>query len=149
MDITTNQAITDDGFLDLAEIIYLEQISDDATTDTDRAQDIALDYALDGMDNPSRTYFVSRISGTPAGYVISEDRGVVLVGKWIFVLPEHRRKGIGMELTNALTAYARENNFRNVLAEIDGANFPSRSLTRKAGFEFEGTENGYWARYEL
>ena len=56
----------------------------------------------------------------------------------IYIAEEHRGKGIGKMLLEALIEAARERGFHCIIAAIDGANQVSIELHRKFGFEVVG-----------
>jgi phosphinothricin acetyltransferase len=87
--------------------------------------------------------------------LVSEDGGVVTgwasLTRWaergayidtaevsLYIHKEHRKRGIGKELLDAMIEIARKNRFHTLIAQIVGGNEKSHALFEKAGFEHIG-----------
>ncbi|WP_161156280.1 GNAT family N-acetyltransferase [Vibrio eleionomae] len=57
----------------------------------------------------------------------------------IYLSPNHKGKGIGFKLVEALIIEAKQHDFATMIAEIDGANPASIALHQKLGFTYAGT----------
>ncbi len=60
-----------------------------------------------------------------------------------------RRKGIGLALIMAIKEWAHERNAQKVIIETPIKNFPAISLFQKAGFEFCGYNERYYANQDI
>lgn len=53
----------------------------------------------------------------------------------LYVLPEHRRKGIGLALMQLAEAWARERGDRQIGLQVFESNLPALTLYRRLGFQ--------------
>jgi ribosomal-protein-alanine N-acetyltransferase len=64
----------------------------------------------------------------------------------LVVAKQHRRRGLGSQLLQALIAIARQRNLERVLLEVRESNQAARSLYEKAGFEENGRRGAYYTQ---
>lgn len=62
------------------------------------------------------------------------------------VLPEHRGRGVGTALLEAVAAHARERGCCKVTLEVRVDNAAAQSLYRRHGFSAGGAEHWFWKR---
>jgi len=69
---------------------------------------------------------------------------------WEFgVAEEHRRKGVGTKLVEALTRSAKDANLRIIVCETQNTNVPAIEFYRKAGFELDGIDLSYYTNTDM
>jgi ribosomal-protein-alanine N-acetyltransferase len=88
---------------------------------------------------------INSAAGTrPLGFLVA----LHLPPEWelenIVVDPTARRKGLGLQLLDALLAAARETDSSSVFLEVRESNAAARSLYEKAGFEHTGGRKSYY-----
>jgi len=94
--------------------------------------------------NDSAYYVVAEIDGEIVGYAgvwVILDEGHVTN---IAVHPKHRRKGIGRQLMEAITAYAALRGVERMTLEVRVSNLTAQNLYRQLGYEFCGVRKGYY-----
>ena len=67
----------------------------------------------------------------------------------LVVLPEFRRRGIGMTLIQAAQSWAFEQQSLRVVIEMSAKNHPAISLVKKLGYEFCGYNDNYYATKDV
>jgi GNAT superfamily N-acetyltransferase len=84
--------------------------------------------------------FLALADGEPAGMVILRFRRRLNVATWegwlsdLYVVPEHRRRGIGKALLQAVVEEWRLRQGHRIMLEVDLGNAPAEALYRAAGF---------------
>ena len=63
----------------------------------------------------------------------------------LFVLSEHRKKGVGYALVSAFTADATLRGAKKLFLEVRESNAPARGLYEKAGFTFLSVRKKYYS----
>lgn len=94
--------------------------------------------------NDSAFYVVAEIDGEIVGYAgvwIILDEGHVTN---IAVHPKHRRKGIGRQLMEQITAFAILRGAQRMTLEVRVGNLVAQDLYQKLGYEFSGIRKGYY-----
>ena len=87
-------------------------------------------------------------SDTPAvvaygGMVIAVDEGQITN---IAVHPDHRGRGYGLAVTQALIKHAKANHLSNITLEVRVSNVPALSLYHKLGFAEVGRRKNFYTR---
>lgn len=83
------------------------------------------------------------------GYVRMEARhDVAWITDLVVDLPV-REQGVGMLLLQEVFSRAQTENFRQVILEMISKNYPASALARKAGMEFCGYNDQYYATHDV
>ncbi len=98
----------------------------------------------DAAEDERYCYLLCMEGGKVLGYA-----GLLLVGDEgqvtnVAVLSEHRGKGIGTKLMQALTAYGRERGVANFFLEVRAGNTNAQGLYAKCGFAAVGRRRGFY-----
>ena len=94
---------------------------------------------------PNRALFVMDWLTQAVGFlVISSVAGVAEI-ETVFVLEEHRRKGLGRTLCERALQWAAETGSERVLLEVRDSNLRAIELYRALGFMEEGRRLGYYS----
>lgn len=64
----------------------------------------------------------------------------------VAVAPEHRRRGLGRELVEAMTARARQLELAFLTLEVREGNLPARSLYARCGYRDVGLRKNYYEK---
>ena len=67
----------------------------------------------------------------------------------LVVMRSHRRQGIGSALVIASQEWAKENNSRRLILEIQPKNYPAIQMARKLGFELSGYNDHYFSNHDI
>ena len=96
------------------------------------------------LSNPLSLWLVAVEDGVVAGYIGSQ----TVLGEAdmmnVAVSANHRRKGIGRALVNALIDRLRENNAYSLTLEVRASNDAAIRLYDSMGFEMVGCRPGYY-----
>ncbi len=96
------------------------------------------------LSNPLSLWLVAVEDGVVAGYIGSQ----TVLGEAdmmnVAVSANHRRKGIGRALVNALIDRLRENNAYSLTLEVRASNDAAIRLYDSMGFEMVGRRPGYY-----
>ena len=99
---------------------------------------------LPGLASPFDQYFVYEEKGSVLGYGVIR----VLAGEGeiqrIAVLPQHRRRGIGRKLMEAMLLFARKAGVCAIALEVRESNESARNLYVSYGFRPEAVRKGYY-----
>lgn len=85
-------------------------------------------------DEPRLESFLARLDGSPVGSVQVLSLGPIGVVVELYVVPDARRRGIGLRLLAAAVEYARRAQFESLILDTACDNSPARSLYDRAGF---------------
>ena len=92
---------------------------------------------------------VAEADGAVVGFGLAAPSYELLEGtghvEWVAVAPEQRRDGLAMRLVETLLDALKERGCQTVIADVTGANEPSRRLFARAGFD-EGTTITFFTR---
>ena len=77
------------------------------------------------------------------GMLIAVDEGQITN---IAVHPEHRGKGLGLAIVQALIKHAKAERLANITLEVRASNIPAISLYRKVGFVEVGRRKGFYTK---
>lgn len=124
---------------DLDDVVALEArtFSDDAWS----PRSIEAEFALIGE---TRSVFVAHDRGTLVGYAVLMYVGDTADLPRIAVSSEHRRRGIGGKLVDAVIARAAGLGCSELLLEVDGDNEAATALYQGRGFEPINTRPRYY-----
>ena len=89
-------------------------------------------------------WLVAEVDGVVAGYVGSQTVLDAADMMNLAVSPDHRRKGIGQALVNALVAHLQENKVIALLLEVRVSNGAAIALYESLGFEQVGRRPKYY-----
>jgi ribosomal protein S18 acetylase RimI-like enzyme len=67
----------------------------------------------------------------------------------LYVDQKFRRKGIGAELINRATTWAKEENIRAIWLETQSNNFPACQFYRSRGFELCGIDDHFYSNHDI
>lgn len=62
---------------------------------------------------------------------------------------EWRRRGVGTELLQRATAWARDKGLLRLIAEVQTTNYPAIAFCRSQGFAFWGYSDWYWRTQDI
>lgn len=96
------------------------------------------------VDNRLSYWLVAEVDGIVAGYVGSQTVLDAADMMNLAVSPDHRRKGIGQALVNALVEHLRQNKVIALLLEVRVSNAPAIALYESLGFEQVGRRPKYY-----
>lgn len=96
------------------------------------------------VDNRLSYWLVAEVDGIVAGYVGSQTVLDAADMMNLAVSPDHRRKGIGQALVNALVEHLRQNKVIALLLEVRVSNTPAIALYESLGFEQVGRRPKYY-----
>lgn len=96
------------------------------------------------VNNPLSYWLVAEDAGKVCGYVGSQSVLDAADMMNLAVAPEHRRKGVGEALVDALTQHLFHNNVIALLLEVRVSNAPAIALYQKMGFEQVGCRPKYY-----
>ena len=96
------------------------------------------------IDNPLSYWLVSEVDGIVVGYVGSQSVLDAADMMNLAVSPDHRRKGIGQALVNALVEHLKQNNVIALLLEVRVSNAPAIALYESMGFVQVGRRPKYY-----
>lgn len=85
------------------------------------------------------------------GYVCISEQGAATVA-WVtdlVVIPDHRRRGIGSLLLKSAYDWAGERGCQILMFEVQAKNQPAIRLAQKAGLEFCGYNDHYYANQDV
>jgi ribosomal protein S18 acetylase RimI-like enzyme len=92
---------------------------------------------------------VADADGEVVGFGLAAPSYEVLEGtghlEWVAVAPEQRREGLARRLVDTLLEALKARGCQTVIADVTGANEPSRRLFERAGFD-EGTTITFFRR---
>lgn len=94
---------------------------------------------------------VAKIEDDIIGYV-SLNQNKTLGTTWVTdlaVRTSHRRQGIGSALVIASQEWAKQNDSRRLILEMQPKNFPAIQLARKLGFELCGYNDHYFPNHDI
>ncbi len=94
---------------------------------------------------------VAEIEDDIIGYV-SLNQNKTLGTTWVSDLAvrrSHRRQGIGSALVIASQEWAKQNESRRLILEMQPKNFPAIQLARKLGFELCGYNDHYFPNHDI
>lgn len=105
------------------------------------------------QDNPDFLCWIARPeqTGQPVGIILANKYWSVKFGGrslWIeelYVDPEFRRRGIGVNLVKLVLSYGRENGFKGIDLEAYQGNTPAAILYRTMGFKRLGRARFYYS----
>ena len=95
-------------------------------------------------DNRLSYWLVAEVDGVVVGYVGSQTVLDASDMMNLAVSPDHRRKGIGQALVNALVEHLRQNKVIALLLEVRVSNAPAIALYESLGFEQVGRRPKYY-----
>jgi len=96
-------------------------------------------------------FLVAEISKDVIGY-ISLNQDKMLGTTWVSdlaVRKSHRRQGIGSTLVIVSQNWAKQNNSRRLIIEMQPKNYPAIQLARKLGFELCGYNDHYFTNHDI
>lgn len=96
------------------------------------------------VNNRLSYWLVAEVDGVVAGYVGSQTVLDAADMMNLAVSPDHRRKGIGQALVNALVAHLQENKVIALLLEVRVSNGAAIALYESLGFEQVGRRPKYY-----
>ena len=103
----------------------------------------------DHLETEAGLCFVADHEGEVVGFALGAESYEVLEDtghlEWLAVAPEHRRRGLAVELIDTVVAELRRRGRAEVVADVSSANAASRGLFRRAGFE-EGISVTFFRR---
>lgn len=94
--------------------------------------------ALARLDEPSFSMFVAMVDGQPVGAGALYEVGDIGRLKDLFVLPAHRRSGIGRSIVAHLLALAQRLSLKMICAQVDADASDAVHLFGQTGFEVAG-----------
>lgn len=106
----------------------------------------SMDSLTKELSNPVAQYQVAEIGHEIVGYAglwCVMDEGEITN---IAVAHEHRQKGIGQAILQALLTRAKENNLKKVHLEVRASNTAAIKLYEKVGFNVMGTRKHYYTQ---
>jgi ribosomal-protein-alanine N-acetyltransferase len=108
---------------------------------------------------PEQNYQAAFQPGAPERHLwVIEDRGQLqafLIARFsaaecevenLVVAKQHRRRGLALELMQALIAVARQRNLERVLLEVRESNEAARAFYEKVGFQENGRRKAYYTQ---
>lgn len=97
------------------------------------------------LNNENSVFIAAVDDGTVIGYI---GMSVVIDEGYIFnvaVNENHRQKGVGSALIEALVTYGKKNNLYFITLEVRESNISARSLYSKFGFVKVGERKNYYS----
>lgn len=94
---------------------------------------------------------VAEIDNTIVGYIALNQDGTLRT-TWatdLAVMREHRRQGIGSALVIAGQEWAKQNESRRLILEMQPKNYPAIQLAKKLGFELCGYNDHYFSNHDI
>jgi ribosomal-protein-alanine N-acetyltransferase len=83
------------------------------------------------------------------GYaVLGDEKGKGLLMN-LAVLPEHRRRGFGAQLTAAAAACASDMGFSTLILRVRASNFAALALYRSLGFKTDATQESFYSNGDV
>lgn len=111
------------------------------------------------MHWPEQTYQAAFQPGAPERYLwVIEDDGQLqafLIARFspeecelenLVVAKQHRRRGLALQLLQAMIAIGRERNLERVLLEVRESNQAARALYEKVGFQQNAQRKAYYTQ---
>ena len=96
------------------------------------------------FSDPWSEQSIASVDGVVAGYVGSQTVLDAADMMNLAVSPDHRRRGIGQTLVNALVEHLRQNKVLALLLEVRVSNAPAIALYESLGFEQVGRRPKYY-----
>lgn len=99
----------------------------------------------------ARTFVALAPDGAPIGYIRLLEQ-VAAASVWVLdivVAAEARRKGVATILIQSIETWSLQRQHRQIFIEMSSKNHPAISLVRKAGFEFSGYNDHYYATQDV
>ena len=93
---------------------------------------------------PERHLWVMENGGQLLAFLIARFSAAECELEDLLVANEHRRRGLGSQLLQALISIARQRNLERVLLEVRESNQAARACYEKAGFEENGRRRAYY-----
>ncbi|MBV9686667.1 MAG: GNAT family N-acetyltransferase [Alphaproteobacteria bacterium] len=91
---------------------------------------------------------VACVQDDPIGFALAIALGIETEVVSLGVLPDHRRRGTGFALLDAICAEARLRRAHRVVLEVALDNEAARALYFRRGFTFVGRRRNYYSRAE-
>ena len=126
------------------ELLLAEHLSGVAAVEKECFADPWSEKSLEILVGDSAFGIVALIDGKVVGYgglMIVLDEGQITD---IAVLPEYRRRGIGMEILKAMITEARSRSVATLFLEARESNLAARELYRACGFEDCGMRKSFY-----
>lgn len=100
----------------------------------------------DTFSYPGNQYLVAWLDDRIVGFI-----GLMTVGHEgditnVAVLPEYRKRGIGMTLVKAMLAFAQEKGICKIMLEVRSSNKAAIRLYQKYGFQFLCKRKNYYQK---
>ena len=99
----------------------------------------------------ARTFVAVSPDGMPIGYIRLFEQ-IAAASVWVLDLvvdTEARRKGVATALLGSIEVWALQRQHRQIFMETSSKNHPAISLMKKAGFEFSGYNDHYYATQDV
>ncbi len=99
----------------------------------------------------ARTFVAITPDGVPVGYIRLLEQ-VAAASVWVLdivVTAEARRKGVATAMLQSIETWAVQHQNRQIFIEMSSKNHPAISLVQKAGFEFSGYNDHYYATQDV
>ncbi len=107
-------------------------------------------YMRELVNSKATVTWIAEESGQLNGFAIVEWSGApgVIVGyiQTIEVSPQHRRRGIGLDLLRHIESSARDAGATQIWLHVDKENEPAIRLYRAEGYTEQGTQPHYYGR---
>ena len=103
------------------------------------------------IERPNAATWIAKEDAVAAGFTIVEwsgtpqDRTAYI--QTIEVLPEFRRRGIGLELLRRAESSAQSAGAREIWLHVETTNEPALRLYRARGYDLRGIQTHYYARH--